>query len=115
MHINFRSHNFYTGTFELYGAIIMNCQRLFRLFTGKQRCLQTNKYNQSRGVLEIYASTNFCDLICFRFEDMSVESEEEEEEMNTTAHHSALHYDAKDQGNPYIISTMVLSDMHVNF
>ena len=44
-----------------------------------------------------------------------VESEEEEEEMNTTAHHSALHYDAKDQGNPYIISTIVLSDMMLTF
>ena len=85
------------------------------MFTGKHRCLQTNKYDQSRGVMEIYALTKCCNLICFRFEDTYVESEEEEEEMNTTAHHSALHYDAKDQGNPYIISTIVLSDMHVNF
>ena len=36
---------------------------------------------------------------------MSVESEEEEEEMNKTPHHSALHYDAKDQGNPYIMKS----------
>ena len=38
---------------------IMYCQRLFLLFTGKQHCIQTNKYDQSRGVTEIYTPTKF--------------------------------------------------------
>ena len=63
------------------------------LFTDKQHCLQTIKYDQSRGVTEIYNPTKFCDLICFRFQDMSVESEEdeEEEEDEHNSHHSAIH------------------------
>ena len=61
-------------------AIIMYFQRLFLLFTGKQHCLQTKKYDQFHGVMEIYTPTKFCDLIWFRFHDMSIESEEEEEE-----------------------------------
>ena len=59
-------------------AIIMYCQMLF-CFTGKQHCLQTNKYDQFRGVTEIYSPTKSRDLKLFRFQDMSVESEEEDE------------------------------------
>ena len=55
MYINFRSQNFYT--FELFIAIVMYCQILFLLFTGKQHCLQTNKYDQSCGITEIYTPT----------------------------------------------------------
>ena len=55
---------------------------------GKHHCLQTNKYDQSRGDTEIYNSTKFCDLIWFHFQDMSVESEEEDEH---NSHHSAIH------------------------
>ena len=42
MYINFRSQNFYIYFFSYMDtciAIIMYCQRLFLLFTGKQRCL----------------------------------------------------------------------------
>ena len=62
-------------------AIIMYCQRLFLLFTAKQHCLQTNKYDQSCGVTKsTLLYTKFHDLMWFCFQDMSVESEEDEED-----------------------------------
>ena len=60
-------------------AIIMYCQRLILLCTGKQHSLQTNKYDQSCVVMKIYTPIKFRDLIWFHFQDMSVESEEEED------------------------------------
>ena len=55
------------------------CQILYLLFTGKQHCLQIKKYDQFRGVTEIYTPTKFCDLYDF-VQDMSVKSVEEEKD-----------------------------------
>ena len=72
-------------------AIIMYCQRLFLLFTGKQHCLQTNKYDQFRGVTEIYNPTKFWDLIWFHFQDVLNLRQKKKKKMNAIPHHSAIH------------------------
>ena len=69
------------------------------LFACKQHCLQTIKYNYSRGVTEIYISTKFRYLVWFRFQDMSVESEEDDDDEQLPIVELYI-YDAKDQGNP---------------
>ena len=59
---------------------IMYCLRHLLLFTWKQGCLQTCKYDQSLSVTEIYVPTKFHVDIWLPFLVMGVESEQQEEE-----------------------------------
>ena len=58
----------------------MYCLRHLLLFTCKQGCLQTCKYDQSLPVTETYVPTKFHVDIWLPFWVMGVESEQEEEE-----------------------------------
>ena len=68
------------------------------LFTCKQGCLQTCKYDQSLSVTETYIPTSFMVIYGFLFEvwvlNLNKEEEEEEKEekkMKNSAHHSPIH------------------------
>ena len=63
-------------------SFIMYCLRHFLLFTCKQGCLQTCKYDQSLPVGENYVPTKFHVDIWLPFRVMGVESDGEEEEEN---------------------------------
>ena len=69
-------------------------------------CLQTNKYDQSLRVMDIYVLTKFHYFYVVSFELWVLNLKKK---MNKTPYHSPIHlqYDAT---NPYIQSTTVLSD-----
>ena len=56
-----------------------NCLGLFVVYS-KQCCLQTNKYDQSLRVTDMYILTKFHYYMLFRFPVTRVKSEEEEGE-----------------------------------
>ena len=56
----------------------MHCLGLFVVVYSKQSCLQTNKYDQSLRVMDIYILTQFHCFMLFRFWVTGVQSEEEE-------------------------------------
>ena len=53
--------------FELYGAIIMYCQRLFLLFTDKQNCLHTLFFSGDLPATNYCLHTKFQVLWCYGF------------------------------------------------
>ena len=93
--------------------IMYNLRHLL-LFTCKQGCLQTCKYDQSLSAMETYIPTQFWVYMWLFFElwvsNLNKEEEEKKEKkMKNSAHHSPIHiYDGEDLGHSYIQSTTVL-------
>ena len=69
---------------------IMYCLRQLLLFTCKQGCLQTCKYDQSRPVTETYIHTHSLMLIYGFLLELWVLNLKEIKEKNS-AHHSPIH------------------------
>ena len=74
--------------------------RYLLLFTSKQGCLQTCKYDQSLSVVETYKATKFHVANGFLFELWVLNLNKEKKKMKNSAHHSPI-YDEEDLGHPY--------------
>ena len=75
---------------KIFHLLVMYCLRHLLLFTCKQGCLQTCKYDQSLPVTEIYIPTKFHVDIWLPFE-LWVSNLNEKKKMKNSALHSPIH------------------------